>query len=564
MRLTQVRVQNFRGISDLTVDLDETTVLIGENNTGKTAFLEAIRLCLTRMSGRGRGPFAEYDYHLTGGTSTPAAAEPIKISLVFAESASEPWDDDIGTELSEVVTFVDNARRIELRITSSWDARASEFRMEWYFVGDNGDPLPSPYYTLRALQQQLPTFYLSAMRDASRHFISSGRYWRTFLGEAGVPEANKDDLERQLADLNSRVIEANQPLAKVRDYLADRARKVVDLGTQEAVAISALPTQLFSLLSRAQVLVGSASGANIPVERQGEGTQSLAVLLVFGAFLESELSGLDPKAEPVIALEEPEAHLHPSAVRSLMGVVTDLPGQKIVSTHSGELLASVDPVNVRRLAHVGGSVRSFRIAEETLTSEEWRKFDIHVRRTRGEMLFARCWLLVEGETETILFEGAAQALGLDIVRNAVCCVQFAQSSVGMLAKVANQLGIEWCCVLDDDSGRGKYESAVRPQVGSAPESDRIEIPYAKVEKMLCQNGFGDLYEARVSQQKTPPTSPKDTAEYWDEVLAAIPSSWSKPRAAAEVVELLTRDEDPRPVPPPLERILRTTLRLAGK
>lgn len=564
MRLTQVRIQNFRAIRDLTVDLDETTVLIGENNTGKTAFLEAIRLCLRRLSGRGRSPFAEYDYHLVGRNAAPTTAEPIKINLVFAESASEPWDDEVGVSLSQVVAFADDGRRIELQVTSAWDAKASELRTNWDFLDDQGEPLPSHYYALRSLQQQVPTFYLSALRDASRHFISSGQYWRTFLGEAGVPETAKADLEKQLAALNARVIEANRPLAEVRDYLDERAQKVVDLGTPDAVVVSALPTKLFSLLSRAQVLVASTSGANIPVEHQGEGTQSLAVLLVFGAFLQSELSGLEPNAEPVIALEEPEAHLHPSAIRSLMAVVTDLPGQKIVSTHSGELLASINPVNIRRFAHIDGAVRSFRIKAGTLTPEERRKFDVHVRKTRGEMLFARCWLLVEGETEMILLEGAAQALEIDIVRKGVYCVQFAQSNAGTLAKVANQLGIEWYCVLDDDSGRKKYESNVRQQIGNIPEYHRITIPYKSVEKMLCLHGFGDLYENRIAQQKAAPRSPKGTSEYWDEVLAAMPKSTSKPHIAAKIVEILTNRECSRPVPPPLEQILHVAVQLAGK
>ena len=199
MRLTQVRIQNFRGIEDLTVDLDETTVLIGENNTGKTAFLQAIRLCLQRLSSRGKGPFSEYDYHLTSDRSAPAAAEPIQINLVFAESASEPWDDEVETDLGDVITFVDDSHRVELQVTSSWDEKASEPQTDWDFLDADGNPLQSSHYTLRSLQKQVPTFYLSALRDASRHFISSGRYWRTFLGEAGVPEEDKADLERQLA-----------------------------------------------------------------------------------------------------------------------------------------------------------------------------------------------------------------------------------------------------------------------------------------------------------------------------------------------------------------------------
>ena len=49
MRITSVRVRNFRGIRDLRIDLDEVTVLIGENNSGKTSVLEALRLCLREL-----------------------------------------------------------------------------------------------------------------------------------------------------------------------------------------------------------------------------------------------------------------------------------------------------------------------------------------------------------------------------------------------------------------------------------------------------------------------------------------------------------------------------------
>ena len=131
---------------------------------------------------------------------------------------------------------------------------------------------------------------------------------------------------------------------------------------------------------------------------------------------------------------------------------------------------------MRRFAHAGDRIHAHRIAPGTLTPEDSRKFDSHVRRTRGELLFAKCWLLVEGETETTLLTGAAEALDLDIERAGVRCVEFSQTDVGMLAKVANSLGIVWYCVLDNDSGRRKYERRVKNQFGGAPPADRLTLP----------------------------------------------------------------------------------------
>ena len=286
MKLTTVEIRNFRCIKNLTVDLDETTVLIGENNSGKTAFLEAIRICLERLRGRGRGPFNEYDYHLSDEGSAPADSEPIQIQLSFVETDSESWTDEVVQALEGIVVFDDeDHRRVTLRVTSSFDRNGVGPATDWEFLDANGNPLSAKTVTqLMTFQRMVPAFYLSALRDAAKHFVSNGRFWRTFLAELGVPEDEKKELEKELADLNRRLIEAHQPLLEVRQRLEDAA-KVIEFGDRDIVAIDALPTKLFSLLSRTQVSLASRSGARIPVEFQGEGTQSLTVLLLFGAFL---------------------------------------------------------------------------------------------------------------------------------------------------------------------------------------------------------------------------------------------------------------------------------------
>lgn len=249
------------------------------------------------------------------------------------------------------------------------------------------------------------------------------------------------------------------------------------------------------------------------------------------------------------------------AIRSLMTIVSDLPGQKLVSTHSGDLLASVPSSAMRRFAHAGPVIHAHRIEPGTLTPEEARKFDSHVRRTRGELLFAKCWLLVEGETETTLLTGGAEATDLDIERAGVRCVEFSQTDVGMLAKVANSLGIVWYCVLDNDRGCSKYERRVSDHFSGATPADRLTMPYENVEQMLCENGFGDLYESRMSPQKPRPTSPRHSAAYWTEVLKALPKTCSKPEIAAEAAARMTTGETP--VPAALSSILKKASALAG-
>lgn len=560
MRLTNVRIRNYRCIRDINIDLDETTVLIGENNSGKTAFLHAIRACLGDLRSRSTRLFHEYDYHLPSHESSPTDSAPIEIELIFSEPEPDSWSDAFVQEVDDIaVTDRTNRYLIRFSLTSAYDQPT----VEWDFLGAEGESVTGSSSTaaqLMTLQRMAPVFYLPALRDAAAHFGSRGQFWRSFLSASGIPESNRKAFEQALSELNDRLIAAHGPLNDVRSKLED-ARKVMHFGAGDAVAVDALPTKLFSLLSRTQVNLNSPSGAKIPVDRQGEGMQSLAVLLLFGAFLRSRQVDLGALANPITALEEPEAHLHPSAIRALMQVVSDLPGQKLVSSHSGDLLASVDVLSIRRLVRADGDISVHRIAPGSLTPDEARKFDFHVRRSRGELLFARCWLLVEGETETVLLSGAAEALDYDLERAGVRCVEYAQTDVGMLVKVADQLRIEWYCVADDDEGGRGSANAIRRQRGG-DTNDRLTTPYPNVERFLCDSGFGDVYVSQMSPQKPRPSAPPDTPEYWQQVLAALPRRFSKPGAALDAVLRMKAKE--KPVPDTLRSILNRAIDFARK
>src|ERR1041385_4724137 len=125
MLLRRVTVENFRTFSKIEVDLDETTVLIGENNSGKSAFLEAIKFGLGRPLSRKVNPFEDYDYHLEKKGSKPGDSGEIKITLKFIESRENEWSDDLVRALADGVVFDGVLRKITLRVRSGKDAGSS-------------------------------------------------------------------------------------------------------------------------------------------------------------------------------------------------------------------------------------------------------------------------------------------------------------------------------------------------------------------------------------------------------------------------------------------------------
>src|SRR5262249_47969590 len=157
---------------------------------------------------------------------------------------------------------------------------------------------------------------------------------------------------------------------------------------------------------------------------------------------------------PILALEEPEAHLHPCAIRALSATLREFAGQKIIATHSGDIISEIDLLSIRRFHRQGGRIEVRRVNPRRLDEDERRKLSFHVLKTRGELLFAKCWLLGEGATEYWVFSETARLMGIDLERHGIrIVVPYRQVEADTFAKVANDLGIHWFCLADgDDSG----------------------------------------------------------------------------------------------------------------
>ena len=529
MRVTALHIENFRGIRRLDLDLDEITVLIGENNSGKTAVLDALRLCLRDLGPRRRVVFDALDFHLADATAEPASAEPIRIEITFSEQSKGEWDDTLVRRLNRhSVLQVDDDERshVILRVTCEYDSTSQDFAQDWSFLNLDREPLTIGERALTGLQREVLYFYLQALRDARHHFGEKGPFWQPFLKDARLPIEKKAEIERMIREVNELVVSSHDSFGRVHDGLL-RVQDVVPLAVGDVVSIEAVPGRIYDMLANARINLGTIGGAKIPVRRHGEGTQSLAVLMLFAAFLEAWSEGA-----PIVALEEPEAHLHPSAIRALQRLVRDFSGQKLISTHSGELLAETEIHQIRRLARTEEGIQSYRISPGLLSDEETRKFNYHVRQARGELLFARCWLLVEGETESWIYPAAARAIGTDLHREGIRVVEYRHSDVGLLAKIANALGIAWYCVGDNDDQGKKDRKKLKNHLRSAEEADRMAFPYRNIEIHLLSNGYEYVYETFMPEQniariKSRPEEP----DYWSEYAKNLPH---KTRAAAAV------------------------------
>ena len=157
---------------------------------------------------------------------------------------------------------------------------------------------------------------------------------------------------------------------------------------------------------------------------------------------------------------------------------------------------------------------------------------------------------------------AARALGLDLHREGVRVVEFSQSDVGMLTKVANALGIPWFCVGDDDGKRKEVEPKLRDNLAGAEEADGFAFPYRNIEVHLLRNRYGGVYGRHMPQQNLRKiTAARGDPKYWVDYAARLPAR-AKTRAAAEVAgEMENRGEIG--VTPQIRSVLEKAVALAG-
>jgi putative ATP-dependent endonuclease of OLD family len=220
---------------------------------------------------------------------------------------------------------------------------------------------------------------------------------------------------------------------------------------------------------------------------------------------------------------------------------------------------------IRRLARRNGKIEVFRVLDTTLDARDLQKVTYHIRAKRGALLFARCWLLVEGETEFTMLPELARTLGHDFDLAGVCCVEFAQCGLKPLIKAAQDLGIEWHLLADGDKAGDDYAKTATGLLGGAPAADRItSIAEPDIEHCLWHGGYKSVYENAVDKNhKAMVKSTPGTAQYPTEVIDAAIRSTSKPHLSYAIVAAAAQVGSTA-LPATLKTGIEAAIKLAGR
>ncbi len=561
MPLEHVRIEGFRGVRSLALPLDATTALIGENNAGKTSVLDALSL------GFGAAPLGaphlrREDFHVPPepGASPVAAAA---ITFSFREPYRGAFDEEGWAALGKTASTADAAglRKLSVRLSASLPAPGEMSEARWELLDAWGNPrTPTPTgEAVELLRRRFPVLRLRPGQPSA----GLTPFTRATDVRPAPPEDTVRNLERLVGTAYRKIATTWRPLPAELESAMTAVRELARRYEEGFSALHAAPPgRTFESIAETPVRLGARSPLLPGLPGAGMGVQNVALLAALGSFLEARGdSPLPAGSEPVVVIEDPESRLHPILLASVWRVIDRIPAQKVVTTNSGDLLATVPLHSLRRLVRKASGVEAWRVGEKALTPDEARRIAFHVRMNRASAFFARCWVLVEGETESWILPELARLLGYDFPAEGIRCVEFAQCGVAPLVKLARELGIEWHLLADGDPAGHSYAEAARRLLDARPEADRLTALRAPdLEHCLFACGYAPVFRKAAAEAGPLPDSRKGR-ERPRRVIEQALHRYPKPRMALEVVEAAAGPGSPG-VPRILASLVETAVRLA--
>ena len=491
MLLERVEIVGFRGINRLSLMLEQNNVLIGENAWGKSSLLDALTLLLSPEFDLYH--FVRDDFWFPPG-DIQGREHHLHIILTFRET--EPGRHRVRRFRPLQRCWVpcdDGYHRVFYRLEGELAEDDSVMTLRSFIDGEGEALVLEEIDELaRHLVRLMPVLRL---RDA--------RFMRR-IHNGTVPHSPQIEITaRQLDFLSRELVSHPQNLSdgQIRQGLSAMVQLLEHYFAEQSSA------QTRHRLMRRRSHDEQRSWRyldiiNRMIDKPGGRSHRVILLGLFATLLQAKGTvRLDRDARPLLLIEDPETRLHPIMLSVAWHLLNLLPLQRVTTTNSGELLSLTPVEQVCRLVRESTRVSAWRLGPGGMNAEESRRIAFHIRFNRASSLFARCWLLVEGETETWVINELARQCGHHFDAEGVKVIEFAQSGLKPLIKFARRMGIQWHVLVDGDEAGKKYAATLRGLLNNDRELERdhlTSLPALDMEHFMYRQGFDDVYH-RVAQ-----------------------------------------------------------------
>lgn len=399
--IDSVRISGFRGIENFEISLSRVTVLIGINNSGKTSVLKAMQLALGDYSRY----LSEEDFHIDADEQR-AQKILIDIRIVPVDEKGErkqSFDDEWVIEFEDKIRAEANGNQyLAFRTECKTDSIKGGFETLRYTLEKWPDKTTwqTDKQKLNKLNSRflsIPFISIEAQRDIHQELKDKSSFVGKVLASVEYNSSDIKELESIIKKVNEEAVKKSNELQGLKTHLETLNQSFQGSGAAE---ITPVPKKIRDLSKNYSIHFGETSGNSFSMEYHGMGTRSWASMLTVKAFADLMVAKHAKEVKPffpIIATEEPEAHLHPNAQKTIYHQLAQSKGQVIMSTHSPYLAAMAAQSELRYLKKISTGIVAQRL--NINDDEDRRRIQREVIHSRGEILFSRALVLCEGETE---------------------------------------------------------------------------------------------------------------------------------------------------------------------
>ncbi|MCY4651794.1 MAG: AAA family ATPase [Dehalococcoidia bacterium] len=438
MFLSRIKVRNFRNFRDLDIELGTTSVVVGENGVGKSNLLFALRLVLDpRLSDSSRY-LREEDFWQ--GLNEPIKnGETIEVTVELQDFKNDKNLFAVLQQFCVPGPVPDTARltylfRPKSALLEDRGIHVTDYEFLVFGGADEADRVDF------RVRRWIPIEVLPALRDAERDLAN----WRQsplrpLIESLSIPDTT-------LATVAAGIDKATGQLLAVKDVqdlttlIDTRLTEMVGSVLEIDPSLGFAPT-MPERLTRALRMFGDGSRQR-SVSELSLGADNILYLLLLAIELERKEATAE-RAATILAIEEPEAHLHPHLQRLVFRDFLRRKAPVLLTTHSPHI-ASVAPLKsvvLLKSDRVDNDTKGWSTVGAGLTEQDIVDLERYLDTTRAEVLFARGVILVEGPAELFLVPAVAEDMNTVLDEHGVTVCSVHGTDFAPYAKLLGQGGL---------------------------------------------------------------------------------------------------------------------------
>ncbi|MGT2866440.1 ATP-dependent nuclease [Streptococcus fryi] len=483
MKLTKVIINNFRSFGESQIiELNNQTVLIGNNSSGKTTVLQALsKLFSDKQSDR---IIRKSDFHLPKGLGPGENTRNLFIETIFEfdELDGTVYGPAIPTFFEHFTVSQDSAKPfLRIRLESSWEDDGTvegSVDTQIYYISSDEEIIKdeNKHRAPRKDLDKIRVLYVPASRTPEKELgNASGSMLSRLVSSINWTEDEIKEITDKIGELNNTFLSDNGALTKINQgiqkswglYHEDKRFSQAELTINSSEMAAAL-RQIALKFSP------TTTEEAFTVSDLGDGLRSIFYFSLVDSILDIELEitkdreenpgnprfKLIPPVLTILAIEEPENHIAPHHIGKLIKRFKQLGNnansQVILTSHSPSIVKRIDPEDLRYL-RIENNDRVLQTIVSDIqlpqSIDESYKYIKGAIQAYPELYFAKLVVLGEGDSEELLLPKFFDLLGKEIDSSQISIVPLGGRHVNYFWKLLNSLKIPYITLLDFDNER---------------------------------------------------------------------------------------------------------------